>query len=60
MLRVLPACRWYASRVAALSVKQHLIQRMIVHLFPQSVDIGVIVGVAIDAIGDVSPVDRGW
>ena len=52
MFLALPACRWYASRVVALRVKQHIIQRMIVHLLSQSVDVGVSVGVAIDAIGD--------
>ena len=39
-------------RVVALRVKQHIIQRMIVRFLPQFVDDGVIVGVAIDAIGD--------
>ena len=50
---VLPVCRWYASRVVALRVEEHIIQRMIVRFLSQSVDDGVIVGVAIDAIGDV-------
>ena len=53
MFRVLPACRWYASRVFALRVKQHITQRMIVHLLSQSVDVGVVVGVALDAVGGV-------
>ena len=34
-----------------MSVEQHIIQRMIVRLLPQFVDDGVIVDVAIDAIG---------
>ena len=50
---VLPVCRWYASSVVALRVKQHIIQRMIVRFLSQPVDDGVIVGVALDAIGDV-------
>ena len=53
MFRVLPACRWYASRVVALRVEEHILQRMIVRFLSQSVDDGVIVGVAIDAIGGV-------
>ena len=52
---MLPVCRWYASRVVALRVKQHIIQRVIVRLLSQSVGVGVIVGVAIGGIGDVSP-----
>ena len=53
LLRVLPACRWYAPRVVALRVEQHIIQRMTVRFLSQSVDGGVIVGVPVDAIGDV-------
>ena len=53
MFLVLPVCRWYASRVVALRVEEHIIQRMIVRFLSQSVDDGVIVGVAIDVIGDV-------
>ena len=52
---MLPDCRWYASRVAVVSVGQHIIQRMIVRFLSQSVDDGVIFGVAVDAIGGVSP-----
>ena len=53
MFLVRPACHWYASRVVAMRVKRHIIQRMIVRFLSQSVDDGVIVGVAIDAIGGV-------
>ena len=52
---MLPACHWYASRVVAMRVKQHIIQRMIVRFLSQSVGVGVLVGVAIGGIGDVSP-----
>ena len=55
MFPVLPVCRWSTFRVVVLRVKQHIIQRMIVRLFSQSVGVGVIVGVAIGGIGDVSP-----
>ena len=50
---MLPACRWYAPRVVALRVEQHIIQRMTVRFLSPSVDDGVIVGVPVDAIGDV-------
>ena len=50
---MLPAGRRYAASVVALRVKQHIIQRMIVRFLSQPVDDGVIVGVALDAIGDV-------
>ena len=50
---MLPACRWCASRVVAMRVEQHIIQRMSVRLLPWSVDDGVVVVVAIDAVGDV-------
>ena len=43
--------------MVVLRVKEHIIQRMIVRFLSQSVDVGVIVGVAIDAMGDVSPVE---
>ena len=38
-----------------MRVKQHIIQRVIVRLLSQSVGVGVIVGVAIGGVGDVSP-----
>ena len=38
---------------AALRVEQHIIQRMTVRFLSPSVDDGVIVGVPVDAIGDV-------
>ena len=49
---MLPACRWYAPRAVALRVEQHIIQRMTVRSLPWSVDGGVVVVVAIDAVGD--------
>ena len=36
-----------------MRVKQHIIQRMIVRSLSQSAGDGVIVGVTVDAIGDV-------
>ena len=48
---MLPDCRWYVSRVVALRVEQHIIQRMPVRFLSQSVDDGGVVGVAVNVVG---------